>query len=149
VLQDGVNPGGWCIERGRAGRSCPGGQARDHVSHGFQGVLVPRSDDPSVVQWLGNLLCDCAEAVAPLHARLSAERLERLVTPLATCVGTKSIMVTVDTCVLSPAATREITRWAAAARLHAALEQTGSAESGLALGLGRLVPHPRRASPPR
>jgi hypothetical protein len=60
-------------------------------------------------------------------------------TPLVTCVGMKSIMVTVDTYGLPPAATQEIARWATAALLHAALDETTPAESGLALGLGRAV----------
>jgi hypothetical protein len=113
-------------------------------------MLVPRADEPSVVpRRPGNRLRYLAEAVAPLHDRLGAERLERLVTALALCVGMKSIMVTVDTCALPPATAEEITRWAAAALLHAALDEAASAETGLAVGRGGVGPCDRGASPPR
>ena len=94
-------------------------------------MMVPRGDDPSEVpRRPGNRLRYLAEALAPLDNRLGPERLERLVTALAMCVGMESIMVTAGICGLPPPAAEAVKRWAAAALLQAALDETTAAEGG-------------------
>jgi AcrR family transcriptional regulator len=97
----------------------------------LRAMLVPRSDEPSAVpRRPGNRLRYLAEAIVPVHDRLGAERLERLVTALAMCVGMESIMVTADICGLPPEAAERVKRWAAAALLQAALDAATMAETG-------------------
>ncbi|MGI8404284.1 MAG: TetR/AcrR family transcriptional regulator [Thermomicrobiales bacterium] len=87
-------------------------------------MLVPRADDlADVPRRPGNRLRYLADALAPLEDRLGPERLEQLVTALAMCVGMESIMVTADICRLPPEPAERVKRWAAAALLHAALDE--------------------------
>jgi AcrR family transcriptional regulator len=97
----------------------------------LRAMLVPHTGDPSEVpRRPGNRLRYLAEALAPLHDQLGAERLQRLVTALAMCVGMESIMVTADICGLSPAAAEAVKRWAAAALLRAGLDEVAPTEGG-------------------
>jgi AcrR family transcriptional regulator len=95
----------------------------------MQAMLAPRGDDPSdVPRRPGHRLRYLAEALVPLDDRLGAERMERLVMALAMCVGMESIMVLTDICGLPPAAAETVKRWAAAALLHAALDEVSTTE---------------------
>ena len=94
-------------------------------------TLAPRADDPSEVpRRPGNRLRYLADALAPVHDRLGTERLERLVTALAMCVGMESMMVTADICGLSPGDAERVKRWAADALLQSALAETTATEGG-------------------
>ena len=94
-------------------------------------MMAPRPDDPAEVpRRPGNRLRYLAEALAPLDDRLGPERLQRLVMALAMCVGMESIMVMLDICGLTPAAAEAVKRWAAAALLQAALDETTATEGG-------------------
>jgi len=87
-------------------------------------AMLAAASDPAVApRRPGNRLRYLADALEPLHARLGAARLKRLVTALAMCVGVESIIVTKDICGLSPAESEAVKRWAAAALLHAALDE--------------------------
>ncbi len=92
-------------------------------------MLAPRANELSdVPRRPGHRLRYLAEAIAPLGDRLGAEGLERLVTALAMCVGMESIMVTADICGLPPETAERVKRWAAAALLHAALDEASTIE---------------------
>ena len=94
-------------------------------------MLAPRADDPSdVPRRPGNRLRYLAEALAPLDDRLGPERRQRLVMALAMCVGMESIVVMADICGLPPPAAEAVKRWAAAALLQAALDETAATEGG-------------------
>lgn len=90
----------------------------------IRAMLAADASDPAAVpRRPGNRLRYLADALEPLHDRLGAERLERLVTALAMCVGVESIIVTKDIGGLSPEESEAVKRWAAAALLHAALDE--------------------------
>ena len=94
-------------------------------------MLAPRADEPSEIpRRPGNRLRYLADALTPVHDRLGPEGLQRVVSALAMCVGMESIMVTADICGLAPEAAEGIKRWAAAALLQAALDETMATEGG-------------------
>jgi len=96
----------------------------------LRSALAPQTGDPSEVpRRAGNRLRYLAEALAPLRDRLGDERLERLVMALAMGVGIESIVVLTDICGLSPSAAESVKRWAAAALLDAALDETAPSNS--------------------
>ncbi|MBA3529681.1 MAG: TetR/AcrR family transcriptional regulator [Propionibacteriaceae bacterium] len=97
----------------------------------LRAMLAPQAGDPvAVPRRPGNRLRYLADALAPVHDLLGAERLERLVTALAMCVGMESIMVTADICGLPPDDAETVKRWAAAALLQAALDETTATKDG-------------------
>ena len=97
----------------------------------LRALLAPRTDDPAAVpRRPGNRLRYLAEALAPIHDRLGAQRLQRLVMALSMCVGIESIMVLEDIGGLTPAAAETVKRWAAAALLDAALDEGMANEGG-------------------
>ncbi len=97
----------------------------------LRAMLVPQTGDPvAVPRRPGNRLRYLTDALAPVHDRLGTERLERLVTALAMCVGMESIMVTADICGLPPDDAETAKRWAAAALLQAALNETTATKDG-------------------
>ena len=95
----------------------------------LRAMLAPPGGGPAgVPRRPGNRLHYLAAALAPLRARLGAERLERLVTALALCVGVESLLVTADIAGLAPADAEAVKRWAAAALLRAALAEVAPGE---------------------
>lgn len=63
-------------------------------------------------------------ALAPLADRLSEVAMRRLVAALALCVGVEAALVTQVSCGLSTEESEEVKRWAAAALLRAALDDS-------------------------
>lgn len=107
----------------------------------LRAMLAPRPGDPvAIPRRPGNRLHYLADALTPVHDRLGTERLERLVTALAMCVGVESIMVTADICGLPPDDAETVKRWAAAALLQAALDETTATEGGPPLPLSGADP---------
>ena len=100
----------------------------------LRAMLAPPAGPPAEVpRRPGNRLRYLADALTPVHDRLGAERLERLVAALAMCVGMESLLVTADICALPPAAAKGVKRWAAGALLQAALAEAATAEGGAPL----------------
>ena len=101
-------------------------------------MLAPGADGPAEIpRRPGNRLRYLTDALEPLHDRLGAERLERLVAALAMCVGIESLLVTADICALPPEAGLGVKRWAASALLQAALAETAGAEGGSPSAMSR------------
>jgi AcrR family transcriptional regulator len=65
-------------------------------------------------------------ALAPLAAQLPPQRMRRLISALALCVGVEAALVTEVDCNLTPSEAEDVKRWAAAALLAAALEDSRS-----------------------
>jgi AcrR family transcriptional regulator len=63
-------------------------------------------------------------ALAPLRDRLPAAAMRRLVAALALCVGIEAALVTQENCGLSAEESEQVKRWAAAALLQAALDDS-------------------------
>ena len=107
----------------------------------LRALLAPRADDPAAVpRRPGNRLRYLAEALAPIHDQLGAERLQRLVMALAMCVGMESIIVMEDICGLTPTAAETVKRWAAAALLQAAVNEVALPQGGATAGDAGLDP---------
>jgi len=87
-------------------------------------MLLPDAEGTSAPRRPGNRLRYIANALEPLQDQIGTERVERLVSALAMCVGMESIMVLQDICGLSPEEAESIKRWVAAALLQAALAET-------------------------
>jgi AcrR family transcriptional regulator len=64
-----------------------------------------------------------AAALAPLEGQLGEDALQRLRDALALVIGPEAILAARDVCGLSPAETREVTRWASEALVTQALAQ--------------------------
>ena len=91
---------------------------------GLRALLLPRSESAAVIpRRPGNRLRYLGSALADVREVLGDERWERLVYALALCVGIESLVVTTDICGLDEKAAESVKRWAAAALLHAALQE--------------------------
>ena len=107
----------------------------------LRALLAPRADDPAAgPRRPGNRLRYLAEALAPIHDQLGAERLQRLVMALEMCVGMESIIVMEDICGLTPTAAETVKRWAAAALLQAAVNEVALPQGGATAGDAGLDP---------
>jgi AcrR family transcriptional regulator len=89
---------------------------------GLRAYLLLIDSYPDVPLEPSNRVRYLTTALAPLTDRLSAAAIRRLVAALALCIGVEAAMITQVNCGLSAEESEEVKRWAAAALLHAALD---------------------------